>query len=258
MLLAIDIGNTQISLGLWNGNAWQRQWRLSTVPEKTADEYGLELRALLASIEHNTSVKRMVFCSVVPALSSTFSEVGYRYLKCPVQEISYQSDLGITIDVDNPAAVGADRLVNAVASHHLTKAGTIIVDMGTATKLDVVTAGGAFCGGVIAPGLRLAANALVGRAAQLSHVPLEAPPAVLGRNTIHAMQSGLIYGYVSMVEGLLERLQREHPDRPRPVQVMGTGGLIHLITPHTGTINHVDPWLTLTGLRLIHYRTTHE
>lgn len=256
MLLAIDIGNTNITLGLWDGQIWQHQWRLSTVHEKTADEYGLILRGLLHETGGMKTVHNVIFCSVVPALSQTFTEASHRYLGCDALEANYQLDLGIRIQTDNPAAVGTDRLVNAVAAYRLWHEPAIIVDMGTATKLDVVTATGEFLGGVIAPGLRLAADALAGRAAKLSHVALEAPPQVLGRNTIHAMQSGLIFGYVSLVEGLLHRLQQEHPDRKRPIRVIGTGGLIDLITPHTNAIAYVDPWLTLTGLRLIQERMT--
>ncbi|MCA9959778.1 MAG: type III pantothenate kinase [Anaerolineales bacterium] len=256
MLLTIDIGNTNITLGLWDGHVWQRQWRLSTVHEKTADEYGLLLRGLLAEAGETAVIDHVIFCSVVPVLSQTFIQASQRYLACNPIEAGIHLDLGIQILTDNPTAVGADRLVNALAAHKLWGEPAIIVDMGTATKLDVVTAAGAFVGGVIAPGLRLAADALSGRAAKLSHVALEAPPHTLGRNTIHAMQSGLIFGYVSLIEGLLQRLQQEHPDQQRPIRVIGTGGLIDLITPHTTAITHVDPWLTLTGLRLIHERLT--
>lgn len=254
MLLAIDIGNTNITLGLWDGEAWQQQWRLSTVHEKTADEYGLILRGLLAECGGTAVIHDVIFCSVVPALSETFIQASRRYLVCEPIETGIHLDLGIQILADNPAAVGADRLVNALAAHLLWGEPAIIVDMGTATKLDVVTAAGEFVGGVIAPGLRLAADALAGRAAKLSHVALEAPPHALGRNTIHAMQSGLIFGYVGLIEGLLQRLQREHPDQNRPLRVIGTGGLIDLIVPHTRAITHVEPWLTLTGLRLIYER----
>ncbi len=256
MLLAIDIGNTNITLGFWDGQAWQQQWRLSTVHEKTADEYGLVLRGLLQETGGLKAVHHAIFCSVVPTLSSTLAEASRRYLACDALEINYLSNLGIQIRTDNPTAVGADRLVNAAAAHMLWREPAIVVDMGTATKLDVITAAGEFLGGAIAPGLRLAADALSGRAARLSHVALEAPPRVLGRNTVHAMQSGLIFGYVSLIEGLLHRLQQEHPDQHRPLRVIGTGGLIHLIAPHTTTITDVDPWLTLTGLRLIYERIT--
>lgn len=254
MLLAIDIGNTNITLGLWQQRTWQHHWRISTIRDKTADEYGILLRQFLRESTLIDGIEQVMLCSVVPVLTRTFSAACQRYLNCSPVEVTVQLDLGLSVQTDVPAAVGADRLVNAVAAHALFSGPTIIVDMGTATKLDVVTGAGALVGGVIAPGLQLAADALVGRAAKLSQVNLEAPPQVLGRNTVHAMQSGLIFGYVSLIEGLVSRLQVEHPDQTSPARIIGTGGLISLITPHTSLIQHVDPWLTLTGLRLIHER----
>ncbi|HEX6386441.1 MAG TPA: type III pantothenate kinase [Anaerolineae bacterium] len=258
MLLAIDIGNTNITLGIWNGHIWRQQWRLLTVPEKTADEYGIILKALLHEFNLVAVVKHAILASVVPALTATFTQVSRQYLGCPLLEVGPDTDTGIQVCVDNPAAVGADRIVNAAAAYYLYGGPAIVIDMGTATKFDVVSAAGEFCGGVIAPGLGLAADALASRAAKLSHVALEAPPQTLGRNTVHAMQSGLIFGYVSLIEGIIKRLLTEHPDQEQHVHVIGTGGLINLITPHTTVIEHVDPWITLTGLRLIFDRVKGE
>lgn len=254
MLLAIDIGNTNITLGVWNGRSWPHKWRLLTNQGKTADEYGIELKALLRDVGLVASIDDVIMASVVPALSLTFSQVSETYLRLPLLEVSISLDLGLAIRTDDPSAVGADRLVNAVAASHLYAGPSIIIDMGTATKFDVVAADRAFLGGVIAPGLGLAADALSSRAAKLSHVALEAPPQTIGRNTVHAMQSGLIFGYVSLIEGIVQRLRREHPDQDQPLTILGTGGLIDLITPHTNIIDYVDPWLTLTGLRLIRER----
>ncbi|MCA9970329.1 MAG: type III pantothenate kinase [Anaerolineales bacterium] len=254
MLLAIDIGNTHITLGLWHEHTWQHHWRLATIRDKTADEYGILLTQCLQHTGLPTAVDQVILCSVVPVLTHTFTAASRRYLGCAPLEATVELDLGISVHTDVPAAVGSDRLVNAVAAHALFPGPTLVVDMGTATKLDVVTSTGALVGGAIAPGLQLAADALAGRAARLHQVNLEAPPHVLGRNTVHAMQSGLIFGYVSLVEGLIRRLQAAHPDQSAPARVIGTGGLIGLITPHTNLIQHVDPWLTLTGLRLIHER----
>ena len=159
---------------------------------------------------------------------------------------------GIRIATDNPAEVGADRIVNTVAAYQQYGGPTIVVDMGTATTLDAISADGALLGVIIFPGMKLTADALASRAAQLSRVALEAPPHVLGRNTIHAVQSGLVFGYASLVEGLVQRLRAEL-DVPQAT-VVGTGGLIRLIQPHTPVIDYVDPWLTLTGLRLISER----
>lgn len=254
MLLAIDIGNTNITLGVWDGAVWRQQWRLATAPANTADEYGVALRALLREFDLGEHLSGVIFCSVVPALNSTFATACARYLGLTPMQAGLHLDLGICVATETPTAVGADRVVNAVAVHALYPGAAITVDMGTATKLDVVTAKGELVGGVIAPGLRLAADALATRAAKLSHVALEAPPNVLGRNTMHAMQSGLIFGYVSLIEGLVQRLRLAHPDAPEIARVIGTGGLIELIAPHTQVIDVVDTTLTLEGLRLIYAR----
>lgn len=253
MLLAIDIGNTNITLGVWHNHDWQQHWRLQTNPARTADEYGLMLKGLLR--EGNvTAVNGVIITSVVPVLTQTLSEVSVAHLHCQPLIVTAALDMGLTICVDVPEAVGADRLVNCVAAYHLFPGPSIIIDMGTATKLDVVSAKREFLGGVIAPGLGLAADALARRAARLSHVTLEAPPTAIGRNTVHAMQSGLILGYISLIEGMVARLRAEHPDREQPIHILGTGGLIGLVAPHTAVIDHIDPWLTLTGLRLIYDR----
>ncbi|MDX1662314.1 MAG: type III pantothenate kinase [Candidatus Promineifilaceae bacterium] len=253
MLLAIDIGNTHITLGLWDGQTWRLQWRLRTVQEKTADEYGIYLKVLLREVELADAVERVIFSSVVPPLTRTFSLLSERYLGCEALQVDARTETGIRIATKNPQEVGADRIVNAVAAHHLCPGACIVIDMGTATTLDVVAADGALLGVVIAPGLELAASALAGRAAQLSRVALEAPPQVLGRTTVHAVQSGLVYGYTALIEGLVRRLKEELALDDGST-VIGTGGLINLIMPHTGAIDRVEPWLTLTGLRLISER----
>lgn len=260
MLLAIDIGNTNITLGLWDGKAWRFQWRLRTIHDQTVDEYGIYLKMLLREEALADAVDGVILSSVVPPLTRTFVAVADRYLGQKPLQVTAATDTGIRIETENPAEVGADRIVNAVAAYHLYPGASIVVDMGTATTLDVVSGDGALLGVVIAPGLELAAEALTKRAAQLGRVSLEAPPHVLGRNTIHAMQSGLIFGYASLIEGLVARLRSELdiPD----ARVIGTGGLIRRITPHTGVIGCVEPWLTLVGLRLIAERagyrvTTH-
>lgn len=256
MLLAIDIGNTNITVGVWNGRIWQEHWRLQTNPARTADEFGLLLKGLLQDVRLTAQIGAVIIASVVPVLTTTFTQVSELYLGLRPLHVTAALDMGLTIRTDAPEAVGADRLVNAVAASHLFPGPSIIIDMGTATKFDVVSAQQEFLGGVIAPGLGLAADALASRAAKLSHVALEAPPSTIGRNTVHAMQSGLIFGYVCLIEGIIARLQAEHPDQSLPITILGTGGLIGLITPHTAVIHHVDPWLTLTGLRIIHDKLT--
>ncbi|MCA9873739.1 MAG: type III pantothenate kinase, partial [Anaerolineales bacterium] len=191
MLLAIDIGNTNVTLGVWNGRSWSQQWRLHTTPELTVDELGLTVKSLLREFRLEDHIDRAVLCSVVPWLTATFLGVAERYLGIPVLKLTHELESGIRLGHDTPAEVGADRIANTVAAYGLYPGPSIVVDMGTATKFEVVTAAGLFIGGVIAPGLRLAADALASRAAQLRSVPLEAPPELIGRNTIHAMQSGL-------------------------------------------------------------------
>ncbi len=252
MLLAIDIGNTNMTLGVWNGRSWSPQWRLHTTTELTVDELGLTLKSLLREFQLEGQVDRVALCSVVPWMTATFLNMAERYLGLPVLTLTHELDTGIRLGHDNPAEVGADRIANTVAAYAQFPGPSIVVDMGTATKFEVVTAAGLFMGGVIAPGLRLAADALASRAAQLRSVPLEAPPHIIGRNTIHAVQSGLILGYAAMIEAIVERLRLAHPDNGRyPITIIGTGGNLGLVAGHIPVIDQVDPWLTLTGLRLV-------
>ncbi len=258
MLLAIDIGNTNILLGLWNGRSWQHQWRLRTNSEQTVDEYGVTLKALLREFGVDNLVRSVALCCVVPWLTQTFIQVSRHYVGVEALVLTHQANIGIRLGQDNPAEVGADRIANAVAAHHQFPGGSIIVDMGTATKFEMVAPQGEFLGGVIAPGLRLGADALADRAAQLRSVPLEAPPNIIGRNTVQAVQSGLILAYASLIDGVVARLQDEVMGAERPLPVIGTGGNIHLVAAHTGVIDHIDPCLTLTGLRLVFERTFGE
>ena len=203
MLLAIDIGNTNIVLGVWNGEEWLTQWRLRTIRNRTADELGIHLRSLVRDTVSISTLHRIVLCSVVPQLTTAVRQACEQYLKITPLLITSELDLGIKNETDVPMLVGADRLANAVAAHHFapSKTAVIVIDMGTATKLDVVTSDGRFLGGVISPGLGITSDALFSRAAKLSQVELQAPPTVIGRNTVHAIQSGLVNGYVAMIEG---------------------------------------------------------
>jgi type III pantothenate kinase len=211
MLLAIDIGNTNITMGVWDGRAWRRTWRLITHPLRTTDEYGITLHTFLREARIDEKVAAVILASVVPALTTTFTAVSRHYLNTEPLVVTVDLDLGLRVETAVPTAVGADRLVNAIAAQHLRPGPAVIIDMGTATKLDVVTGDGRFIGGVIAPGLQLAADALFSRAAKLSHVVLEAPPTVIGRDTETAMQSGIIYGYAALVSGLLDADLRRTP-----------------------------------------------
>jgi type III pantothenate kinase len=256
MLLAIDIGNTNITLGLWDGEQWHRHWRLRTVHDQTIDEYGVYLRTLMADAGPADLIDGAIIASVVPPLTATFAAVCRDYLGQAALQVRTGMNTGIRIATENPSEVGADRIVNAAAAFHLYPGYSIVVDIGTATTFDVVSGQGELLGVAIAPGLGLAAEALASRAAQLGRIALEAPPQAIGRNTIHAMQSGLIFGYVGLIEGLVRRIKGELEAScpPEQVQVIGTGGMITLIAPHTRVIDHIDPWLTLTGLRLIYER----
>lgn len=254
MLLAIDIGNTQVALGIWNGEEWLHEWRLRTIQERTSDEYGILVMSLLERSGLADSIDAVILTSVVPPLTMTFKQLSQNYLD--IDPVIVDSDLqtGITIQTDNPREVGADRIVNAVAAYYGYGGPSIVIDVGTATTFDVVSSKGELLGVAIAPGLAVSADALSQRAAQLQQVPLQAPPHAIGRNTIHAMQSGLIFGYVSLIEGMVQRLLAEHPDQDQKIAIIGTGGLINLLAPYTSVIDHVDQALTLSGLRIIYDR----
>ena len=251
MLLAFDIGNTNIQLGLWDGEAWRLSWRARTVAEKMTDEYAVLVRNFLGSAEVETgAISAICMSSVVPALTPTFQELAQRFLHLEPLIVSSNTCLGIDINIDMPEQAGADRLCNAVALSRLFGAPAVSVDFGTSTNFDVLSVDNEYVGGVIAPGIRLAHDALVSRAAQLHKVDLQPPPQAIGRNTIHAMQSGLFWGYVGLIESLLGRILAQL-DSPT-TQVIATGGLAQVFREHITRIDHVAPELTLDGLRLIY------
>ena len=252
MLLAIDIGNTNIHFGMYllEAKDWCCSWRAHTVHEKMSDEYAVLLRNFFE--EHELTfddVKAVVMASVVPALTPTFAEMSSRYLKQEALNVTALNVPGIKVLLDNPQEAGADRVVNAVAVRELYGTPAVVIDFGTATTWDVIDAEGNFLGGIIAPGIGLAHDALVTRAARLVKVDLLPPPHVIGRNTVHAMQSGLFLGYVAMIEGLVARIKAEM-NLPG-TKVIATGGLAPLFMEHTPIIEHVALTLTLEGLRII-------
>ncbi len=250
MLLAIDIGNTHISIGLYDLGVWRRRWRLRTVHDKTEDEYGITIKALLLDEEVSDRIESTIISSVVPPLTASFTAVCRRYLGREALVVDSNALTGVEILTDNPSEVGADRIVNAAAAHSLFPGPAIVVDMGTATTFDIISAKGALVGVAISPGLGLAASALSTKAAQLGRVALEAPPAAIGRNTVQAMQSGLVFGYVALVEGMAARIKSEWGKLD--AKVIGTGGLISIIQEHSDLFDYIEPWLTLDGLRVIH------
>lgn len=251
MLLAIDVGNTNIHFGLWENNHWRITWRARTEANKMGDEYAMLLRNFLHSEGlHLGDVMHVVMASVVPVLTEAFREFVPRYFHSEVLNINHTNS-GIQIDIDLPEQVGADRIVNAAAVKMLHGGGpAIVIDFGTATTFDVISREGAYIGGAIAPGINVALEALVSRTARLYKVDLIPPPSPIGRNTSQALQSGLFLGYVSLVEGLTRRLIASLPESDR-VKVIATGGLAPLFNEHTDVIDEISDSLTLDGMRVI-------
>jgi type III pantothenate kinase len=251
MLLAVDVGNTNVHLGLWRNNQWQPSWRARTVPDKMPDEYAVLVRNFLSSADLSyRAISGVIISSVVPPLTGTFVELVKRYIEIEPLVVTHQTKTGVKIAIDQPEQAGADRIVNAAAVVALYGGPAIVIDFGTATTFDVVSADGAYRGGAIAPGIQIAHDALVEHAARLHKVDLVPPPCAIGSNTIHAMQSGIFWGYVSLVEGLVARLKKAMGDEK--IMVIATGGLAPLFDQHTDVIDLIAPELTLDGLRIIY------
>jgi type III pantothenate kinase len=256
LLLAIDISNTGIKFGLY---AWDRpdlvaRWRIATVREKTADEYAVLLMELMSHAGLRLdAIEAVIVSSVVPPLTSVFQEMAQRYLGREAIFVSHTTDLGIRLLVDNPWETGADRMLSALAAHRLYGGPAIVIQFGTATSFDCVSAEGDFLGGAIAPGLGISAEALARAGARLFQVELAPPPAALGKNTTHSMQSGIVFGHVGLVEGLVSRLRAELAEGER-ARVIAHGGLADLMARVTPSIEIVNPHLVLEGLRLAYER----
>jgi len=258
MLLTLDVGNTNTVLGLYRlaSDELITHWRVSTLRTQTADEYGVLFLNLFAMRKVEASeVSAIIISSVVPPLESTLRQVCERYFNLKPMFVEPGIKTGMPILVDNPTEVGADRLVNSVAAYARYGGPCVVVDFGTATTFDMVSAKGEYLGGAIAPGLAISAEALFARAARLSRVDVKKPAKVVGTNTVAAVQSGLYYGYIGLVDGILERIVNETrvPDLPAP-KVIATGGLAHLIVDDSRFIQTVDDMLTLDGLRLVYER----
>lgn len=249
--MAVDIGNTNIHFGLWRDNSWELSWRARTVPDKMPDEYAVLVRNFLSDADLGyRAISGVVISSVVPQLTPAFTELVEQYIKLPPLIVTNQTPMGIKIAIDQPEQAGADRLVNAAAVVALYGGPAIVIDFGTATTFDVISRDGAYSGGAIAPGIGIAHDALVTHTAKLHKVDLCPPPSPVGTNTIHAMQSGIFWGYVALVEGLVARIKQAMNDEP--IKVIATGGLAPLFNQHTYVIETIAPELTLDGLRIIY------
>jgi type III pantothenate kinase len=244
VLLAVDVGNTQTVLGLYSGAELREHWRIATEAQRTGDELGV-LFDRLVDVEE---LEGICLSSTVPVLVREYERLAERWAHAPLLVIGPGVRLGIEIRYDQPREVGPDRLVNAVAARERYGAPAIVVDFGTSTNFDVVSAAGEYVGGVLAPGIEVSMDALFARAARLVKVDFAAPPSVIGKTTATALQSGLVYGFAGQVDGIVERIRGEVG---ADATVIATGGLAELIAPHAQTIDRVDPDLTLEGLRLV-------
>jgi type III pantothenate kinase len=252
MLLAIDVGNTNIVFGLFDGANLMHQFRAETSRGRTADEYAVLLRQLLAmnGVGHEL-IQAAIVASVVPALTDPMVDLVRRAFGVEALVVGPGMRTGMAILYENPREVGADRIVNGVAAFERYQRAVIVVDFGTATTFDCVSPKGEYLGGVIAPGINISADALFARAARLPRVEVAKPPRVVGRTTQHSMQSGIVFGYVALVDGLVEQIVAE---LAFPCRVLATGGLARVIAPLSKKIEDVDDNLTLTGLRILHER----
>lgn len=249
MLLTIDIGNTNLTLGLYNGETLDAKWRLATDHSRMPDEYGLQMLGLLQNARRDTGeLEGICLSSVVPPITSRIVQACEEYLDLSPLVVTHELKTGIHILYDNPAAVGADRVADAVAVQQMYGGPACVIDFGTATTFNALDRDANYLGGAITAGINLAAEALSARTAKLPPIDLQRPPNVIGRNTIHAMQSGLLFGYVCMVEGMVARFRQE---LGQDTKVIATGGLSTVVAKETQVIQIIAPWLTLDGLRIL-------
>lgn len=249
-MLALDVGNTNITVGVFDGTKLKATWRIGTDVHRTSDEYGSLFADLVERHKLEvSSINEAVLCSVVPPLVGVFEEMCRRYFRTKPLVVEAGVKTGVKICLDNPREVGADRVVNAVAAHHLYGGPVIVIDLGTAITFDAVSEEGDYLGGAIAPGIAIATEALFTRTAALPRLDLDVPKKAIGRNTVAAMLSGIIYGYAGLIEGVVSRIQKELGVKAK---VVATGGYAELLARETPVIEEVNPDLTLIGLRLIY------
>lgn len=250
MLLAVDVGNTEVTLGLFLEDRLSGQWRVTTVVTRTPDEWSTLLTSFMAYAGHSThEVRAAVEASVAPSVTGVLAEGIAKAIGIQPVRVGPESPLPIVLDVDEPKSVGADRVINTLAAAELYQRDTIVVDFGTATTFDCITKDGRFLGGVIAPGVQTAADQLTRRAAKLPATELTAPAHVIGRRTEDCIRAGVVFGTADAVDGIVRRIQREWPGGERP-GVVATGGLAPLVAPLCETIERIEPDLTLVGLRI--------
>jgi len=251
VLLAIDCGNTQTVIGLFEGRELVDHWRIATVAERTSDELALMFQQFLAfQGSMDAQVTGMVIGSGVPRVTAALRQMSERYFDLPVVVLEAGVRTGMPIHYDEPRNVGADRIANAIGAYDLYGGPTIVVDFGTANTVDAISEHGEYLGGAIFPGVEISLDALFARAAMLRRVELVPPKNVIGKSTIEAIQSGVIYGYCGQIDALVDRFV----DELGPSTVVATGGLAEVIVPQTRTVQHVEPWLTLQGLRIVYER----
>ncbi|MCZ2127729.1 MAG: type III pantothenate kinase [Anaerolineales bacterium] len=249
MLLVIDLGNTNLTLGLYEGETLGAHWRLATDHKRMPDEYGLQFLGLLQNAKKTLDdIDGIALASVVPPLTGRIVQACREYLRQEPLVVDAGVKTGIKIRYEDPKSVGADRVCDAAAVMKLYGAPACVIDFGTATTFNAIARGGEYLGGAITAGINLAAEALYARAAKLPNIDLQAPPSVIGRNTVHAMQSGLLFGYASMVDGMAERFRAELGSE---MKVIATGGLADVVAVEARAIDVIAPWLTLDGLRII-------
>jgi type III pantothenate kinase len=256
MLLAVDVGNTNIVLGIFKEEGLKKEWRIGTDRAKTADEYGVLIHTLFASAGiAELEIRDIIISSVVPPMLNTLEELCMKYFTITPLIVEPGIRTGMPIIVDNPREVGADRIVNAVAAYHRYKGPCIVVDFGTATTFDCISGKGEYLGGVIVPGIVISKEALSKAASKLPTVEIVRPRTVIGKNTVHSMQSGIFFGYVELVDGLVERIRKEIQEN---TSVIATGGLANLVASESRTIQDVDIDLTLKGLQILYQMNRKE